>query len=98
MSSPPTNDDEPGDALLWSRVNARLRFGEGATSSSESPVSSAGGALEPGVPEPVPYRILGLAAGLLPAGCCECCRPEAALGSRADADRDGGVTTGSSIG
>src|ERR1700684_21027 len=98
MSSPPTSDEEPGDALLWSRVNARLIFGEGATSSSESPVSSAVCALEPGVPETVPFRILGLAARLLPAGCCECCLPKAVLGSRAEADRDGGVATVSSIG
>src|ERR1700684_735958 len=96
MSSPPTIEDEPGDAFLWSRVNARLRLGEGATSSSESPVSSAGGALEAGVPEPAPFRTLGLVAGLLPAG-WECCLPEAVLGSLAEAVRDGGVTAGSSI-
>ena len=98
MSSPPTNDEEPGDALLLSRVNARLRFGEGATSSSESPVSSASGAQEPSVPETMPLGIMGFAAGLLLAGGCECCPPEAVLGSRAEADRDGGVATGSSIG
>ena len=97
MSSPPTSDEEPGDALLWSRINARLRYGEGATSSSESPVSSAGGALEPGVPDDVPFLILGLGVGLLPAGRSECCPPEAVLGSQAEADLNGGVAAGSCI-
>ena len=97
MSSPSTSNEEPGDALLWSRVNARFRFGEGATSSSESPVSSAGGALEPGVPETVPLRILRLGAGLLPVGRSGCCPPEAVLGSWAEADLDGGVAIGSCI-
>ena len=53
--------------------------------------------LEPGVPKTVPLRILGLGAGLLPAGCSECCPPEAVLGSRATADLDGEVATRSCI-
>ena len=97
MSSPPISDEEPGDTLLWSRVTARLRFEEGATSSSESSVSSVGGALKPGVPKTVPFQILGFAAGLLPAGGCECCPPEVVLRFRAEADLDGGVAAGSFI-
>ena len=43
-------------------------------------------------------RMLGLGAGLLPAGCSECCPPEAVLGSRAEADLEGGVGSGPAFG
>ena len=72
-------------------------FGQGAISSSESPISSARGVREPGVPETALLRMLGFGVGSLPAGRSECCPPEAILGSRAEADLEGGVGRGSCI-
>jgi hypothetical protein len=91
-------DEKPGDALVCSRVSARLMFGKGTTSSSESPVSSARGIQEPGVPETVLLRMLEIGAGLLPVGCSECCPPKVVCGSRAEAVLEGGVGSGYSIG
>jgi hypothetical protein len=73
-------------------------FGEGAISSSESPVSSASGVREPGVPETVLFRIPGLGAGEFPASCSECRPPEEIRGSRAEVVLEGGVGSGSGIG
>jgi hypothetical protein len=73
-------------------------FGEGAISSAKSPVSSARGVREPGVPETVLLWMLGLRAGLLSTGCSKCCPPEAIHGSRAEVVREGGVGSGSDIG
>ena len=72
-------------------------FAAAWTPYSESPVSSARGVREPGVPEIVPLQMLGFGAGLLPAGCSECCPPEAILGSRQETDLEGGVVSGSCI-
>jgi hypothetical protein len=84
--------------LACPRVSARLMFGEEITSSSESPVSSARGVREPGVPETRLLRMPGLGAGLIPVGCSECCPPEEIRGSRAEVVLEGGVGSGSSIG
>jgi hypothetical protein len=91
-------DEAPGDALACPRVNARLMFGERAISSSESPVSSARGVREPGVPETALFQIPGLGVGDFPAGCSECRPPEEARGSRAEVVLEGGVGSGSGIG
>jgi hypothetical protein len=73
-------------------------FGEGAISSSESPVSSARGVLEPGVPEMALFRIPGLGVGDFPAGCSERLPPEETGGSRAEVVLEGGVRSCSGMG
>jgi hypothetical protein len=73
-------------------------FGEGVISSSESPVSSARGVREPGVPETALFRIPGLGVGDFPAGCLECRPPEEIRGSRAEVVLEGGVGSGSGMG
>ena len=80
------------------RVNARLMFGEGAISSSKSPVSSTRGVREPGVPETALFWIPGLGAGDFPDGCSECRPPKEIRGSRAEVVLEGGVGSGSGIG
>jgi hypothetical protein len=73
-------------------------FGEGAISSSESPVSSACGVLEPGVPEMAFFRIPGLGVWDFPAGCSERLPPEETGGSRAEVVLEGGVRSCSRMG
>ena len=75
-------------------------FGEGATSSSESPTPSARGVLEPGIPENVfPFRTLWIGEGSLPVCCSGCCPPEieAVRGSLVEAALEGGGGNGSTI-
>ena len=72
-------------------------FEEGAIPSSESPISSSRGVRELGFPETVPLRMLGIGAGSLSAGCSKRRPPEAVLGSRAEADQEGEVASGSCI-
>jgi hypothetical protein len=66
-------------------------FGEGAISSSESPVSSARGVRELGVSETALFRIPGLGLGDFSAGCSECLPPEETRGSRVEVVLEGGV-------
>ena len=73
-------------------------FGEGAISSSESPVSSARGVLEPGVPKMALFQIPGLRVGDFPAGCSERLPPEETGGSRAEVVMEGGVRSCSGMG
>ena len=56
----------PGDATLCSRVRTLLIFGEGATSSSKSPVFSALGVWSPGVLKTGFRREVGVCARLFP--------------------------------
>ena len=72
-------------------------FGEGAILSFESPVSSAAGVREPGVPEIALLRKLGIGAGSLLAGGFECCPPDAVCGSLAEVVLEGRVGCRSSI-
>ena len=55
-------DEVFGNALFCSCVSACLIFGEGAILSSESPVSSARGVREPGVPKIGLLRMLRIGA------------------------------------
>jgi hypothetical protein len=73
-------------------------FGDGAISTSESPVSSARGVLEPGVPETVLFRISGLGVGDFSVGCSKCLPPEETRGSRVEVVLEGGVRSCSGMG